>query len=96
MSADSVLKSLRQVQSSTWVDKEVRRSQQLEAVRSGEITSLENFAVGGVRAVRVSLHGGGTVSALNPSNAQNIPGQSITVLTDTQGRSTLLGRSANR
>lgn len=96
MTATSVLNDLRSSQSNTWVDKEVRRSAQLEAVRSGKISSPENFAVGGVRAVKVALHGGGSVSAIDPSNAQSIPGQSVTVLTDTRGRSALLGRSANR
>jgi hypothetical protein len=96
MSAASVLSQLRDRVVRDFNKTELDRDQSLETVRTGQIVSLTNYAVGGVRAVNVELNSGGTIQVLNPSNAQLAPGARTTVVTDNQGRSMAIGVMGNK
>lgn len=96
MSANSVLSQLRDQVVRSFNKTEIDRDRSLETVRTGQIVSPTNYAVGGVRTVNVQLNSGGTIQVLDPSNAQLAPGARTTVVTDNQGRSIAIGVAGNR
>lgn len=96
MSAASVLSQLRDRVVQNFNRTELDRDRRLETVRTGQIVSPTNYAVGGVRSVNVQLNSGGTIQVLNPSNAQLAPGARTTVVTDNQGRSMAIGVAGNK